>query len=208
MSSQPPIITGVTVQAPSRSIPPGWNLNGLFFDAWLKLQHTTVLTSTNHPVERRAAISDHSYVEPFRGSFDIGMTDCVSSFVAGQFPASPTRSINAYNTLVDLQASGQFLTLDTKYAHYSNILIESISVDDDYQTVNALKATINLKQIIVADAQFIKITSNQHVTSTTPRGQVSAQPIPGSLEAIKKDLEELGTSDGFNQAALNFLGRL
>lgn len=203
MSSQP-ITTGISNVTP-RAIPPGWNLNGLFFDAWLSLNHTTSLTITRHPVESGAAITDHSYVEPFRGSFQIGMTDCIDSFITGQFPANPTRSINAYNILVDLQATRQFLTLDTKYSSYQNILIESISVDDDYQTVNTMRATINLVQVIVVDSQLIKITTNAHAVDTNSRGQVSVQPIPGTLEAIQKDLDELGTPAGFNKSAINFL---
>lgn len=203
-----PIVTGISVQSPSQPIPPGWNLNGLVFDAWLRLHHTNSLTYTQHPVESGANITDHSFVNPIRFSFDIGMTDCVKSLIPGQFPATPTRAINAYNTLVQLQATRQFLTLDSKYGHYESILIESIDVSDDYQTSEALKATINLVQIIVADTQLIVLTLNPNATNTTPRGQVSSQPIPGSLEAIQKDLEELGTPAGFNKAAVNFLKKL
>jgi len=203
-----PAVTGLSVSIANKPLPSGWNLNGLCFDAWLRLHHNNSLTYTQHPVESGANITDHSFVNPIRFSFDIGMTDCVKSIIPGQFPATPTRAINAYNTLVQLQAAREFLTLDSKYGHFDYILIESIDVSDDYQTVEVLKATINLVQIIVADSQLTILTLNPNATNTTPRGQVSSQPIPGSLEAIQKDLEELGTPAGFNKAAVNFLKNL
>lgn len=165
------ITTGVSAQG----APPGaWNLNGMVFDAWLRLNHNTGLTITQHPVETGAAISDHSFINPRRYSFDIGMTDTVES---PNFPGFSTRSINAYNALVEMQQSRTLLTLSSKYGNYDNILIENIDTYDDFRTKNAMRATITLLQVIMADTRTARVSSNPQATDLTRRGQQSPQSI-------------------------------
>jgi hypothetical protein len=186
----PTFTIGATKVAP----PKGWNINGMEFDAWLRLNHNTSLTITQHPVETGATITDHSYRNPRRFSFDIGMSDTVGFAILPAnltiphtplsipLPAIPIisgdfkRSANAYNALVAMQLTRQILTLDCKYGGYDNVLIESIDVSDDYTTKNALKATVNLLEVFLVDTQLTKVSTNPHATNSTNRGRVS--PIP------------------------------
>ncbi len=158
------------------------------FDAWLRLNHANAITVTQHPVQSGADITDHAYVNPKRFSFDIGVTDTVAT---GRFSANPTRSINAYNTIQQLQARRVPLTLVSKYGVYENILIESLEASDDYQTSTALKATINLIEIIIADVQVYKLSAAQMATDITNRGNVPALPEFGTIQSIKLKLEAL-----------------
>ena len=162
---------GVTYQVP----PNGWNLNGLYFDAWLRLNHNSTLTSTLHPVQTGAAITDHSYINPQRFSFDIGMSDAMSSILPGQFPSSPTRSVKAYNILKALQNTRELLTLTTKYGEYKNILIESLDVPDDYTTNSSAIMSVSLIEIMLVDAKTFKTSNAPQITNITNRGQVSPQ---------------------------------
>lgn len=168
-----------TVPPNAGDAPLNWSLGGMRFDAWLRLQHSTSLTITQHPVETGASVTDHSYFNPRRFSFDIGMTDCV---VAPQFQGDSNRSVNAYNALVDLQKSRQRLTLVSKYGIFPNILIESVDVSDDYSTKNAMKATITLLEIIVAKLHTVKASADPQVTDQTSRGQIPPQPVPPEIQ--------------------------
>lgn len=162
---------------PSSQAAPGtWNLNGMVFDAWLRLNHNTELTITQHPVETGAPISDHCFSNPRRFSFDIGMSDVLKSPSAA---GSSTRSINAYNSLVAMQESRQFLTLNCKYGFYRDILIQSINAVDDAQTVYGSRWTITLQRIVVASPQLGtgQISNNPQVTDQTSRGQLSPQSL-------------------------------
>lgn len=170
------ISTGVSVQAP----PGTWNINGMNFDAWLRLGHNSSLTITQHPVETGAAITDHSYVNPFRFNFEIGMTDVVAS---PQVPGLATRSVNAYQALVQMQIARQLLTLTSKYGNYQNILIESIDVSDNYQTKNAMKATITLLQVILVNNQITKVSANPQATDANNRGQVITKSVAQNVSA-------------------------
>lgn len=177
-----PILTGgVSVQVPGPVPPNTWNINGMFFDAWLRLNHSNMLTVTRHPVETGANISDHCFVEPKRFSFDIGMTDVFSS---PAYPGTGTRSVNAYQALVDMMESRKLLTLTCKYGSYDNVLIESIDAPDDSKTVHAMKATINLVEIILVNTSIGKVTTNQHATNSTNRGKVSPRPALGTWELV------------------------
>lgn len=166
MSTQ--LTGGVAVTAP----PGSWSLGGMTFDAWLLLNHNTSLTITQHPVETGAAITDHSYNNPRRFSFNVGMSDVIS---APSVPGLATRSINAYQTLVEMERSRIPVDLVSKYGVYPNILIESVDAVDTYQTKTAGRYTINLVEIITADTRFTKVSSNPQATDITNRGQVSAQ---------------------------------
>ena len=170
----------IVTQAP----PNGWNINGYFFDAWLNMHQNNSLTITTHPVETGSYIADHAFINPRKFSFEIGVSNC-TAFV-GQF-SGPKRNISAYQALVTLQGTRDLLTITTKYGVYSNILIESIDVDDTYLTQNTLKAVINLTEVILADAEIIKVSSNPNATDETNRGQVSPVPPLGTWERVVYD---------------------
>ena len=167
---------------PLTAAPSTWSLGGLYFDAWLRLSHNSALTITQHPVETGAAISDHSYANPRRFSFEIGMTDVIASPTLEG--GSNSRSINAYNALVKLQQERTPLTLVSKYGSFSNILIESIDVQDDYRTQTSMRATVTLQQIIMASGETFKFSANPQATDTTKSGDVQGPLIELVAPAI------------------------
>jgi len=183
-------LTGSIGASAVTQIPPnGWTLGGLYFDAWLRLNHQNSLTITQHPVESGAQITDHSFVNPKRFSFEIGVSNVATSVIATQFQGGASRSVNAYNAILKLQESRQLLTLVSKYGTYENILIESIDAPDDFTTKEALKATINLYQVIIVQTVKVKVSSSVQVTNQTNRGQVGNQtPTESALRSIYKSL--------------------
>lgn len=192
MSSQPIVLRGGIVTNPTlqtQKVPPnGWSLDGLYFDAWLNLFHDSSLTITQHPVETGAAITDHAYVNPKRFSFQIGITDSFSAAAQGNFPAAPTRSINAYNQLLNRQENRLPMRLVCKYGSYDNILIESLQANDDYTTTNAGKFTVNLVEIIRADVRLVKVTLLPQTVNQTNRGQVNGGQLQSTLSRIVESL--------------------
>lgn len=152
----------------------------MYFDAWLRLQHNTSLTITEHPVETGVAIADHAFSDFKRFSFDIGMSNVLQSVFANTATANDDRSVQKYRDLVRLQNQKTFVELYSKYNTYSNILIQRVDVADDYTTKNAMKATIQLVQIIVASTSSSQLSADPQTTNQTNRGQVSAQPFDGT----------------------------
>jgi len=156
------------------------NIGGYFFDAFLKVDHNSSLRITDHPVEEGANITDHAYVEPKTLTMEIGMSDACISFINGQFTEKYTRSVSAFDVLVNLQEQRIPLKVHTRLKTYENMLIETITVPDDYMTQYGLRATVGLRQIIVVKTETVvipnRVSKKPHKTGETNRGTV--QPIP------------------------------
>lgn len=167
------------------SPPLSWNLDGMVFDAWLTLEHNTTLTVTQHPVEKGAAITDHAYVNPRRWSFNIGETDTIAT---PSVPGNSSRSINAYQILTARQAARKLMTLVSKYGSFQNTLIESVDVQDNYQTQNAMRATINIVEVIMANTRTIKVSAIPHTTDRTVKGALPSQPVREDFAAAFRKL--------------------
>ncbi len=168
------------------------NISGYFFDAFLKLDHSSKLKITEHPVEEGANIADHAYVEPQSLTMEIGMSDVCTSYVDGQFNQSYTRSVSAFDTLKTLQEKREPLTVHTRLKTYENMLIETITVPDDYMTLNGLRATIGLREIIVAKVKTVampnRTSAKPQKTGETKKGTVT--PVNNS---VIRDISNLFT---------------
>jgi len=141
-----------------------------FFDAVLRAEHRQDLVRTEHPVQSGASIVDHAYLRPARVILEIGMSDAMGSFAAGQFTSSASRSVSAYQTLLDLQSSRVPLTLSTRLNQYANMLIESIGAVEDARTRFAGKFQVVFSQIIVATVATKTVTARPDQTDATNEG--------------------------------------
>lgn len=171
------------------------NIGGFFFDAFLQIDHESSLTITSHPVETGASISDHAFVNPALLTMQIGMSDAAEALSVDQFTQGPTRSVTAYQVLLELQRLRIPMQVMTRLKIYKNMLIETISVPDDYTTVYGLKATVVMKEVLVATVQTVKISARPHVTDSTNRGVVDPQ-IPNQSVAFQLVGELLGGNGG------------
>ena len=148
------------------------NVAGYFFDAFLRVDHTTKLNITQHPVETGANITDHAFIEPAELVIEIGMSDTAKSIVKGQFNDGDSRSVTAYKLLKELQQQRIPLQINTRLGLYKNMLIETIAAPDDYKTLYGLRATVTFREIIIASTKTVKISARPHVTDSTNRGNV------------------------------------
>jgi hypothetical protein len=101
------------------------------FDAYFNINHESNLAITQHPIQTGASISDHAYMEAQQLTFEIGMSDVMqdlpySGVVSFNNGDSSSRSVNAYQTLRNLQADRVPIDVITRLGTYKNMLIESI----------------------------------------------------------------------------------
>jgi len=173
------------------------NIGGFFFDAFLQIDHESSLTITSHPVETGASISDHAFVNPALLTMQIGMSDAAEVLSIDQFTQGPTRSVTAYQVLLELQRLRIPMQVMTRLKIYKNMLIETISVPDDYTTAYGLKATVVMKEVLVATVQTVKISARPQVTDSTNRGVV--EPIAPDKSVLKQFKDLLFPQDGTKQ---------
>lgn len=178
------LVGGISNDPPQEPLLNYWNLNGYVFDAWLRLGHNSSNVITQHPVQTGANITDHSFEQPKRFSFEIGISDVVRAIPVPNgraINAQPTRVQNAYDVLDKMRRERKLLYLVSKYGYFEGILIESIDIPDDYTTQSVIKATVNLTQVIIVDTQTEKVSGLPQLTDQTNRGSLQGQQPQESI---------------------------
>jgi hypothetical protein len=161
------------------------NIGGWFFDAYLKMDHTSRLTITEHPVQTGAAIADHSFLHPRELSMDVAMSNVQESLVPGQFSGGYSRSVQAFKVLRELQQLRVPIQVHTRLGLYQNMLIEVLTAPDDVKTLDGLRCTVTFREVIVAQVTTVQISARQLVTDNANQGTVEpADPEQSILYAI------------------------
>lgn len=153
------------------------NIAGFIFDAFLKVTHKRELKVTEHPVETGASLSDHAYLMPADLTFEIGMSDAMTSVVNGQFANSWSRSRSAWDVLTEMQASRIPLSALTRLGRYDNLLITSIEQSDDFKSVNGLRATVTCKQILTAQIKTAGVSAQPQLTGSSQGGNLQLSEV-------------------------------
>lgn len=157
------------------------NIGGWFFDAYLKMTHTSRLTITEHPVQTGAAISDHAFLQPKELSMEVGMSNVATSFVPGQFTEGYSRSVTAFRVLTELQKLRVPIQIHTRLNLYENMLIEVISAPDDFTTLDGLRCTVTFREILVAQVTTVQISARPEVTDASNRGNPEPVQVNQSI---------------------------
>jgi hypothetical protein len=165
------------------------NVGGWFFDAYIRMNHTSRLVITEHPVQMGAALTDHAYLKPRELSIEVGMSDVATSFVPGQFSGGYSRSVTAFQVLKDLQSLRVPIQVHTRLGLYQNMLIEVLSAPDDHMTLYGLRCTVNFREILVAQVRTVKISARPQVTDNSKRG--SPEPVQPNQSILKQTLGKL-----------------
>lgn len=169
------------------------NIGGIFFDAVFTTNTEHSLTITQHPVQTGANLSDHAFVNPIRISMEIGVSDVMAYRKADNYTEQgPTKSISAYRTLRKKMEERTPIKVITRLQTYENMLIESLSINDDVSTQYALRANIELVQVLAAAVGVGQLDKNSaRAWSTGTDGKpnnVQGTPEPESnMASIKGD---------------------
>jgi hypothetical protein len=102
------------------------------------------------------------------------------------------RSVNAWQALKTMQLERAPLTVVTRLQTYENMIIEELSAPDDYITLNALKCTVHLKQIIMANVAEMKVSKRLTTAAATSGGQQPVQPVGSNKTAAKAAADTVG----------------
>lgn len=154
------------------------------FDAYFNINHESNLNITEHPVQTGANIADHAYMEPNTVTFEIGMSDAMQDSTDSRFKNftdDATRSITAYRVLRQLQSDRLPIQVITKLHNYRNMLIETISTVEDNKTTYGLRATVTLKELLVANVTTVKLSARPQKSSETNEGDQKPKEVNESL---------------------------
>ena len=157
---------------------------GYYFDAFTKENHVGSVRVTEHPVQGGSNISDHAYNLPDKLTIEVLVSDSVQPIVAGQFASSKTKSISAYEVIRKLKEKRVLVSVRTRLHYYTNMIIENMSVSDDYKSANSLRCTVSLRQVMMAvvPVEYVTLTKRQAVVETN-KGTKSATDGQSILSA-------------------------
>lgn len=200
--------------------------NSYYFDVTFKETHTYTNEITQNPVQTGANINDHVYQQPILFTWDVGMSDCLTSIIPGQFDSLEQRSVAAFDVLESLWEYGKLLTVTTAFRQYKNMLIKSFVPYRDKHTMFGMRATVIFQQIIVTAATDISVTAtessdpqttsqtNTNTKSTTLSKDTQKIVIPlykirnatygGKTMSIEDYFSKYSSSKGSND--INFFG--
>jgi hypothetical protein len=97
-----------------------------------------------------------------------------------------SRSIDAWGALKKMQLERTPLTVVTRLQTYENMIIEELSAPDDYMTLNALKCTVHLKQIIFANVAEVKKSARPSCTKQATEGGQTPANVQGNNDTLAK----------------------
>lgn len=157
------------------------NIGGWFFDAIINTDYSRELYITENPVEVGAALADHAYVKPVKLTMKIKMSDTSKSRVNGQFNGGSSRSVQALQVLATLQSYRIPVQVTARIGSFRNMLVQSLTVPDDYTTMNGMLCTVTLQEVFVAETATVKISADNQTTDSTNRGSQEASPVDSSI---------------------------
>jgi hypothetical protein len=171
------------------------------FDAVFELEHTQDLQPTELPVQSGANITDHVFIKPARLTLEIGMSDVMSSYTPGQWSGASSKSVNAYQILLQLSFTRTALTITTKLRTYTNCVITSIRARDNYKTINSLRAVITFQQIFnaLSGTNQNPVSSRNQDTQITQQGQVPTTGVPDVVSNNYSVPNQYLSNSGFGQ---------
>lgn len=156
-------------------IRPKRNMAGFIADAVIEERHSDSLVITDHPVEQGATISDHAYKRPAELTLDY-------EWSAGGGQGSKQDLSTLYQQLLQLQVDRVLFDVVTGKRQYTNMLLETISVDTDFKKEFVLSVRAVCREVLIAKTQFATLSDSavqllpQSTGPVVGQGTVSLAP--------------------------------
>jgi hypothetical protein len=173
------------------------------FDAVISESHTSELTVTENPVETGVVISDHAFMAPLRLEIEAAIGDAWmdakgsdGNRVSDLWASPAGRAVTAFTMLQNLQRSAIPFSVQTGLKLYKDMLISSLSAEQNAATSSILRFRASLRQV-----QFVStrdVVAPQRAAGKTAlnaskkitRGQAQAKPVtePAQAESLLASL--------------------
>jgi len=132
------------------------HIAGLTFDAVVSENHTATLEITDSPVELGVSITDHAWVKPYKLVIEAGVSAAQLRPIDDGYGAGLARVGNAYQQLLDLQATREPFDVQTGLKLYSNMLLQELTTTQDKDTSAVLAFRATLREIVIVYTEIIK----------------------------------------------------
>lgn len=133
----------------------------LTVDASITEGHEASVTPTEHPVEFGANITDHIIINPrtfiLEGRISVIPSREDQDIVAG----SGDRPRQAWKAMKKLMFERRFAIVETNLERYENVVLQSLTTDQDWQRAHVIDFEATFAEIFVVDAPITRIETEQ-----------------------------------------------
>lgn len=191
------------------------SIGGIQLDAVISEAHDNEVTVTDNPVELGADITDHSIIKPKVVNITATVTDTplgsaafgeIVDTVTGLFGTSTaenlTRSVTAYNALVQLQETREPIEIQTKLKLYQNMIITRVTTAQDVNTSREVVMRITAREVLITESEIVKLQPEQ-LEEGSPKEQASSPEQKGRQEPITPPAE---TQQSVLKSVLGWIG--
>lgn len=163
------------------------SVGGFIFDVTIQETHEIEYEITTNPLETGVSVGDHKYRLPYKLTIQGMVSDTPLHATAGtngvdQFTSTAsTRSKAAFDAILSLGESTDFLTVQTGLKVYQNMQVKKFTTSQDKDSSRALLFTLDLLEVDVVTTQIVNLpprrtgTTNRQASAKIPNGK--QQPI-------------------------------
>lgn len=168
---------------------------GIVIDASVSEEHVSIMDVTDNEVEEGVDVTDHARLKPAQLSMECVISDTPLGYaVIGNIQnvvrsvstlfGGTSRSIDAYNDLLDLQKTALPFTVYTGLRRYKNMILTELTVPRTAETGGALHFKAVMREIRIVSAQNVSPELAASVSSlgsgTKDKGNKITPPVdPG-----------------------------
>lgn len=151
-----------------------------YFDATLHVDHSQEAIGTEHPAQVGPAVVDHIYLRPYEMTLEVAISDAMQSFQAGQYSGGTSRSVNAFQTFLQISAARVPITVSTRLNTMSNMWLRLVRGAEDHRTSRSFRGALYFKQMIQSQLSSTPVSQRPQATNTTNEGtkSPSVPPVP------------------------------
>lgn len=175
----------------------------LEFDACISEVHTGNASTTDHPVEQGANLTDHIQRTPEELQLTGIISDTPIVFLASvrAEPSIPggdprSRAQDAYGFIKNIKDSGLLCQVTTTLRDYANMAIVSFSVPRDKDRGRSVELSIGLREVLIATTEQVEAPSpvNNSRKKKTNQGKKQKTSTSSANQASSRSLLSRFTS--------------
>lgn len=174
-------------------------------EATLEEVHTETASTTDHPVEDGADITDHIRRNPTELSIK-GIVSNHPIVVLASIRAQPsipggdpsTRAEDAHGWLIENKDQGRLLTVGTTLRTYENMAITGLSVVRDKDRSNVVELDLSLREIVIATTEQVAppVATNTSRNAAAQAGRKSTGAASAATSSKTSLLADLFSAFG------------
>lgn len=169
----------------------GNSYGNIEIDAVMEEEHNWQSQTTSNPVENGAPVTDHVIqqndtvrIKGFLSDSPITMLQAVKGLTT-----EGSRTQTTFDILRDLQLSKEVVTIYTKHAVYSDMIVTSVKVPRSKDTGNGIEFHCEFQKVVFVEIETVDVPDGVSKKKTAKGDKATANKTESQKDAGKKQAE-------------------